>query len=137
MEMEPRRGAIAMCSRGYIGLITSAEPQEITYPDGNKGKAWLGIQLTNKPPISANWDKPHGVGTPWSSRTPFVMGYIDERGVDLNVACNQHDPCIWEQRQSLWKKPWFPTCLEYDRNPTAADPPKYCPYCGKPVRRKK
>ena len=67
----PRKGAIAFCSIGKLGLITSDGPHEITYSDGNKGLSWTGIQLTNKHP-----DTP--VGSPWASRTPHVVGYIDD-----------------------------------------------------------
>lgn len=81
--MQPKRGAIAVCSRGYIGIITADEPTEITYPDGNKGSAWLGIQLTDKPPIDADWKGQKGIGTPWSSRTPRVIGYVSDNGIIL------------------------------------------------------
>ena len=59
----PRKGAIAFCRRGYLGLIISDEPREVTYPDGNTGLSCLGIQLTNKPPFSENYPGPTGFGT--------------------------------------------------------------------------
>lgn len=76
--LAPRKGAVAFCKRGYLGLITSEKPEEITYPDGNKGMAWLGVQLTDKPPFSSDWKGPTGMGTLWSSRFPTVMAYIED-----------------------------------------------------------
>lgn len=76
--MKPRPGAIAFCRRGYLGMITSFEPEDITYPDGNKGKAWKGIQLTNKPAFTEGYAGPTGIGTPWSSKYPQVVGYIED-----------------------------------------------------------
>ena len=80
--MEPRRGAIAICSAGKTGLITCDEPQEVKYNDGNKGVAWIGIQLTNGTIAGRGGDDGKTfevkVGEPWSSRTPNVIGYIDD-----------------------------------------------------------
>ena len=76
--MTPRKGSIAFCTRGYLGLITEDAPKEITYPDGNKGLAWVGIQLTDKKSFSPDWKGPVGIGTPWSSRTPVVVGHVDD-----------------------------------------------------------
>ena len=41
--------------------------QEITYPDGSKGTAWVGIHLT---------DAVATIGSPWCSRKPTVVGEI-------------------------------------------------------------
>ena len=83
--MGPRKGAIAFCSIGKLGLITSDGPVSVTYPDGNTGLAWTGIQLTdsdggNGPPVGATtWTPwPSKVGDPWSSRSPRVVAYIDD-----------------------------------------------------------
>jgi len=65
--MKPERGSLAICSLGCLGLITADEPQEITYPDGNKGVAYVGIHLS---------DKVAPVGSPWSSRNPRVIGKL-------------------------------------------------------------
>lgn len=73
-NLTPRKGAIAICSLGSIGLITSDEPQEVTYADGNKAVAWTGIHLT---------DKIAPIGSPWSSREPrvwFYIGYAHDDG---------------------------------------------------------
>jgi len=56
--IKPGRGVIAICSRGYIGLITEDEPKEVHYPDGNTGVAWVGIQLTDKPPFTPDYTGP-------------------------------------------------------------------------------
>jgi len=64
--MEPSKGAFAFCSAGCLGLITRDGLQEVTYPDGNKGQAYIGIHLT---------DKMAPIGSPWSSRNPRVVGH--------------------------------------------------------------
>lgn len=61
--IKPARGKVAKCSMGRLGLICSDEPQEITYPDGETGKAWTGVHL------EPGWE-----GKPWSSRKPLVLG---------------------------------------------------------------
>ena len=76
-ELQPRRGALAFCSIGRLGLILCDEPQEISYPDGNTGIAWTGIQLTPGMGGKDN-DVLQRVGDPWSSRHPRVVGYIEE-----------------------------------------------------------
>lgn len=84
--MTPRKGAIAYCSIGLLGVINSEEPKEITYEDGNTGVAWTGQQLTNA--FSENHPNgPHRktVGGPWSSRTPEVIGYVDPDKVEALV----------------------------------------------------
>jgi hypothetical protein len=60
------RGAIAVCSHGYIGLVTCDEPQPVNYGDGNKGVAWTGIHLSAGK-----------IGDPWCSREPTVIGEIE------------------------------------------------------------
>ena len=85
--MSIRRGDIAICSRGCVGLITADMPKWITYKkcdycigaisgadiDGackcETGYAFVGVHLTNK--IAA-------IGAPWSSRNPCVVGHIDQ-----------------------------------------------------------
>jgi len=64
-----RKGDIAFCSLGTAGLITEAEPREVTYPDQTTGIAYVGIHLT---------DKIAPIGSPWSARRPIVMGHIDQ-----------------------------------------------------------
>lgn len=64
MKMKNR---IAMCSLGTLGLITHDDPQEVTYGDGHKGFAYVGIHLT---------DKVAPVGSPWSSRSPKLCGML-------------------------------------------------------------
>lgn len=65
----PRKGAIAVCGIGALGLITADAAVEITYPDKTTGLAWTGIHLTNRrAPL----------GSAWSSRNPIVLGYIED-----------------------------------------------------------
>lgn len=54
-----------MCGAGTLGLVTMAEKQDVTYPDGKKAVAWVGVKIN-----SANGD----VLSPWSSRNPAVLG---------------------------------------------------------------
>lgn len=65
--MKPVRGDLALCSKGALGLITESDQQEVTYDDQTKGKAYVGIHLT---------DKVAALGSPWSSRTPLVVGKL-------------------------------------------------------------
>lgn len=85
--LRPRRGAVALCSIGRLGLITSDHPVQITYEDGNEGQAWLGIQLTDGDVTGVGKDKTvvkhQHIGDPWSSRTPLVLGYIDRMITEL------------------------------------------------------
>lgn len=67
--MKPRKGSIARCSLETLGFITEDEPKEVTYPDGSKGFAFVGIHLT---------DKIAPVGSPWSSRNPLVLCHLVE-----------------------------------------------------------
>jgi hypothetical protein len=59
---KPRRGDICLCSLDHLGVITSKGMVEVTYPDGNTGRAYVGVHI---------WPEP---GTPWSSRTPRIIG---------------------------------------------------------------
>ncbi len=58
------KGCVGLCSKGSLGLITSDTRQEVTYGDGTKGMAFVGIHLT---------DKFRKVGDPWSSRDPRIV----------------------------------------------------------------
>lgn len=68
MTLEPKLGAIARCSAGEKGLITSSGQVEVTYEDGNKGLAWTGFHIS-----------PDRIGQPWSSRQPFVVQYTSPK----------------------------------------------------------
>ena len=67
--MEACKGALAICSLGTLGLITSDDLVKVVYDDGNEGKAWTGIHLT---------DKIAPIGNPWSSRNPRIVGHIND-----------------------------------------------------------
>ncbi len=71
--MKPKRGALAICEAGTLGLITSNQVESITYLSVPVN-AWLGIHLTDTPVIDGEpWSK---IGDPWSSRNPRVIGYL-------------------------------------------------------------
>jgi len=69
------KGSLAICGAGTLGLITSDSQKEVTYPGGNKGTAWTGIHLT---------DKIAPIGSPWSSRSPVVVGRIEGQRILLD-----------------------------------------------------
>jgi len=58
-----KRGDICTCSRGEIGILTQDEQKEVTYPDGTRAMAYVGIHLD---------------GSPWSSRHPKYEGKFEE-----------------------------------------------------------
>lgn len=66
--MKPKKGSIALCSLGCFGLITEDKPREVTYHDGSTAIAYVGVHLT---------DKIIPMGSPWSSRTPVVVGEME------------------------------------------------------------
>jgi len=64
-----KKGDIAICSLGCLGLVMQDDPQIVIYKDGNRGIAYTGIHITNK--IIP-------VGSEWSSRSPTVVGHVDD-----------------------------------------------------------
>jgi hypothetical protein len=95
----PKRGSIAVCSSGFVGLIIHDDKREITYDDGNKGFAYVGVQLFKDKGFIKYTDKRGKrrdkavrtqVGGKWSARNPRVIGeidlanfpYVDGLGVD-------------------------------------------------------
>jgi hypothetical protein len=81
-KLYPRSGALAYNALGLLGLITSDKPEEVTYPDGKKDRAWIGICLVNDPDFYMPFgpekgNKPIRIGDQWSSRCPVVVGYTD------------------------------------------------------------
>jgi hypothetical protein len=76
-ELSPRRGSLARCSYDSIGLILSDSKERVEYHDGNVGKAWVGVHLTNK--LTK-------VGKRWTSQDPYVIEHINlPRTVDDNI----------------------------------------------------
>lgn len=65
----PKKGDIGICGEGCLGLIMHDDAQEVIYSDGNRGIAYVGVHLTNK--IIP-------VGAEWSSRSPTVVGHVDD-----------------------------------------------------------
>lgn len=68
-EIEPQKGAIAICGAGSLGLITADEKQLVTYDDGSEAMAWTGIHLTGKLENAEPGDD-------WSSRGPDVIANL-------------------------------------------------------------
>ena len=71
----PRKGSIAICSLGMLGLITSDGLEEITYSDGNTGLAFIGIHLNMQ-----------NLGNKWSSRNPVIIGHVQELEDWMNIS---------------------------------------------------
>jgi len=69
-RLEPKKGAIAICSRGCLGLITKDKPKKITYKDGNHGVAYIGIHIEEGEKTT--------IGSPWSSRSPRVICHVED-----------------------------------------------------------
>jgi hypothetical protein len=76
-SLKPGKGMLAVCSLGSLGLITDSLKKEITYPDGTKGEAWVGVHVT---------DKVAEIGSPWSSRNPTVVCRFDDL-YDIEAMC--------------------------------------------------
>jgi len=68
-NVEPKKGAIAKCKWGTIGVIASDGPVEVTYSNGDRGLAWIGFHLQEHDMIK--------IGDPWSSRHPEVLFFLD------------------------------------------------------------
>jgi hypothetical protein len=66
----PEAGDLALCSRGFLGLITQAKPEEFEYPDGTTGRAYVGVHLEERDGKL--------LGDPWSSRSPIVVASLTE-----------------------------------------------------------
>lgn len=66
--LQPRKGSIAICSSGFLGLITYDFKKEVTYPDGNSGHTYIGVHIS---------DNKNVFGKTWSSRNPEVIGKLN------------------------------------------------------------
>lgn len=65
----PKVGDIALCGHGQPGVILHADKQEVTYPDGNRAQAWVGVHISSLGLIA---------GRPWSSRNPVIIGTVGD-----------------------------------------------------------
>ena len=89
-EKIPKRGSLALCGLGCLGIITESTPQVVEYKDGNKGIAWVGIHLT---------DKISKIGKPWSSRNPRLLADIEDVEKVLQFVKYILDDAVAEQAQ--------------------------------------
>lgn len=68
MSIAPGYGALALCGRGRLGLITSVTPTVRRQDEsGRVIRTWKGVHL----------DKSYR-GKSWQSRSPQVLGYADD-----------------------------------------------------------
>lgn len=80
----PATGDLALCGHGWLGLITSDQLQPVTYPDGNKAMAWVGLHLIPRAPegcLAPLISLDRGL---WSSRSPIIIGNIQELTENLD-----------------------------------------------------
>jgi hypothetical protein len=74
--------ALAYCSGGLLGLITSGAPKTITYADGNTGISWTGLQVCGGSIAGrgghAGQTFTRTPGTPWSSSRPEIIAQLSE-----------------------------------------------------------
>lgn len=75
--MKPRKGSIAFCSAGRLGLITSEKPEPFRFFNGDEVITWKGIQLTDGLG-GKNKDYPQKAGDFWCSQNPVVVGHVSE-----------------------------------------------------------
>jgi hypothetical protein len=88
----PRKGAIAVCSVGMIGFITSDTTVRVEYRDRVVGMAWTGQQIgARKEDGAVTMDPSITAGGPWSSRNPRVIGYAStlEQATEMVVEMSQ------------------------------------------------
>ena len=80
--------AVAKCSLGVLGIITSTEMEEVTYSDGNKGVAWTGfvVEPTQIEGIKGNAGKiiDVKVGNLWCSKRPEVVKLLEKEDCEEN-----------------------------------------------------
>lgn len=85
-KLEVKRFAIALCSRGVWGVITSESPKEIEFKDGSKSLCHTGFACRGT--VIAGWGVNEGKtiikrqGDSWASRAPHVIGYLE--GINPN-----------------------------------------------------
>ena len=81
----PRKGDIAVCSHGYIGLILKDASIPNTSPNGVvEAELWTGIHLTTKGGKQ--------IGAAWQSRRPTVLCSIS----DVLAAAGDYVPALVE-----------------------------------------
>lgn len=75
----PQFLSIAKSSNGTIGLITSTEPVEHTYPEGKTVQVWKGVVIEENTMLSRDGENKvvtAKVGGVWTSSNPEVLGQI-------------------------------------------------------------
>jgi len=82
VKNQPYKYALAECGLGSLGIILSDAPIEVTYSDGAKAMAWVGLHLT---------DKVSYVGAPWASRNPKIVSAPDPRIGRIKALLAEYD----------------------------------------------
>lgn len=106
-KLVPKRGAIAYDYFGHLGLILTDEPEDITYANGDSGKAWTGIFLED---ASSETRLAHGADRSlfgkWSSKCPVVVGFassVNFAAVPAPSAGRKTHIDDWKRRTDLAK----------------------------------
>lgn len=79
-SLQPKKYAVALCSRNVWGVIMVDEPKEIQFSDGTS-TCWTGFACRST--VVPGWGKTEGqsvvkdVGDTWASRNPQVIAYLD------------------------------------------------------------
>lgn len=79
-KLEAKQFAIALCSVGVWGIITSEKPEELTFKDGSKSVCHTGF--TCRDTVVAGFGMYEGKtfikkkGDSWASKKPQVVAYL-------------------------------------------------------------
>ena len=82
--LQPKKYAVALCSRNVWGVIMVDEKQEIKFDDGSSSECWTGIACRST--VVPGWGIHEGktfvkdIGDRWASKNPHVIAQLE--GVD-------------------------------------------------------
>lgn len=88
-RLEPKKYAIALCSRNVWGVITSDGKRDIEFADGSSSSCYTGFACRGT--VLAGWGIHEGKtfvkeqGEPWASRNPHVVAYLYEMSDDTPI----------------------------------------------------
>ena len=71
IEIAPHRGALAICSNGSLGLITSNTKVPVPFPEQPDYQGWTGIQVS--PSRIGKEKNGRVIGDTWCSSNPTVI----------------------------------------------------------------
>lgn len=84
-----KKGDIAICGVGKVGMITDSEKQDVILRNGKLITTYVGVQLTNGMVDGVLEDVGQvfefEIGDSWSSKHPIVIGHIEDIVKDLLI----------------------------------------------------